>query len=40
MKFSIFADLHHLPGVFMGINREHTENPIYDKAGRPVVPVV
>jgi predicted phosphodiesterase len=27
--------------MFMGINREHTEgNPIYDKAGRPVEPIV
>lgn len=26
--------------MFMGINREHTENPIYDGAGRPVVPMV
>ncbi len=26
--------------MFMGINREHTENPIYDNAGRPVVPMV
>jgi len=26
--------------MFMGINREHTENPIYDGAGRPVTPTV
>ena len=26
--------------MFMGINREHTENPYYDGAGRPVVPRV
>jgi hypothetical protein len=26
--------------MFMGINREHTENPIYDRAGRPVTPTV
>jgi len=26
--------------MFMGINREHTENPIYDAAGRPVTPRV
>lgn len=26
--------------MFMGINREHTENPIYDGAGRAVVPMV
>ena len=26
--------------MFMGINREHTENQIYDAAGRPVVPKV
>ena len=26
--------------MFMGINREHTDNPIYDGAGRPVVPMV
>ncbi len=26
--------------MFMGINREHTENPVYDGAGRPVVPRV
>lgn len=26
--------------MFMGINREHTDNPIYDGAGRPVTPTV
>ena len=26
--------------MFMGINREHTDNPIYDNAGRPVTPTV
>lgn len=26
--------------MFMGINREHTDNPIYDTMGRPVVPWV
>lgn len=26
--------------MFMGINREHTDNSIYDRAGRPVVPRV
>ena len=26
--------------MFMGINREHTDNPIYDAAGRPVVPKI
>ena len=26
--------------MLMGINREHTDNPIYDAAGRPVVPMV
>jgi hypothetical protein len=26
--------------MFMGINREMTENSIYDKMGRPVVPEI
>ena len=26
--------------MFMDINREHTDNPIYDGAGRPVTPTV
>jgi len=26
--------------MFMGINREHTDNPLYDSMGRPVVPRV
>ena len=26
--------------AIMGINREHTENPVYDRAGRPVTPTV
>ena len=26
--------------MFMGITREHTDNPLYDEAGRPVTPTV
>jgi len=40
MKFLLFADLHYCPGVCMGINREDTPNPPFDKCGCPAVPRV